>query len=152
MDGRDDGEVEVHGRRSRALELGGDLLAAVVDEEGEVDGDVEVDAEDVGPEGGAEADGCLEVEQAVDERAAVAGLLRELADAEGDEPVEHVFAGRQLEGVDGALPARRRRRRRRRRRLRRRRASAAGAGQGEEEEEVEGQEETRRRRATAAHG
>ena len=40
-----------------AGEVGGALLAALVEEEGQVDGHVELDAENVGLDGGAKADG-----------------------------------------------------------------------------------------------
>lgn len=114
----------------------GGLLAAVVEDEAEVDRDVEVDAEDVGLEGGAEADGGLEVEDPVDERAALAGLFGELADTEGEEAVEHVGARRQLQRVHRALPAGGRPR------IRRHRGGAVGraAGRGGAEE-VEQQEQ-----------
>ena len=120
---------------SRALELLGDVLATVVEEQAEVDGDVEVDAEDVGLEGGAKADGGLEVEEAADESTALAWLLGELADADGDEAVEHVGAGGQFQGVDGAFTVGR---------LRGGRGAGGAAGTGEcEEEEVEGKKEAK---------
>jgi hypothetical protein len=50
--------------------LGADLVA-VVEEEREVDGDIDVDAEDVGLDGGAEADGGVKVDEALDQRAAL---------------------------------------------------------------------------------
>ena len=44
-----------------ALEVGGADLSTVVEDEAQVDGDVEVDSENVGLDGGAEADGGIEV-------------------------------------------------------------------------------------------
>ena len=49
-------------------------LAAVVEEETEVDGHVEVDAQDVGLDGGAEADGGVQVDEALQQRAALVVL------------------------------------------------------------------------------
>ena len=57
-----------------AVEAFGGGLAAVVEDEGEVDGEVEVDAQHVGLDGSAEADGGLQVDEAVQQRAA--GLRR----------------------------------------------------------------------------
>lgn len=73
-----------------ALKTGGDLLPTVVDEQAEVDRNVEVIAENIGLECGAEADGGLEVTDALHERAA--WLLGWLAEGEVDEAVEHVDA------------------------------------------------------------
>ena len=50
---------ERDGQRLEALEAGGHGLAAVVEDEAEVDGQVQVDAEDVALDGGAEAHGGL---------------------------------------------------------------------------------------------
>jgi len=61
-----------------ALEAGGHGLAAVVEDEAEVDGQVQVDAEDVALDGGAEAQGGLEVDEPLQQRAA--GLRRRHAD------------------------------------------------------------------------
>ncbi|CAD6269794.1 unnamed protein product [Miscanthus lutarioriparius] len=49
-------------------------LAAVVEEETEVDGHVEVDAQDVGLDGGAEADGGVQVDEALQQRTALVVL------------------------------------------------------------------------------
>ena len=96
-----------------------------------------MDAQDIGLESGAQADGGLEVKEAVDESTALARLLRELADADGDQAVEHVGAGGQFQGVDGAfavgwawggL------------RCRCGATGATGSGEGKEEE-IEGEEE-----------
>jgi len=87
-----------------ALEAGGHGAAAVVDKEGEVDGDVEADAEDVGVDGEADADGGLQVGQAGDEGAA--GLLGRLPHLRVDEPVQHVRAHAQLHRVHRALARR----------------------------------------------
>lgn len=104
-----------------AFESGGHTAAAVVDEEGEVDGDVEVDAEDVGVDGEADADSGVQVGQAGDEGAA--GLLRRAAHHGVDQPVQHVGAHAQLHRVHRALAVRDRARvaaaRRRRRHARR---------------------------------
>ncbi|KAM0931676.1 hypothetical protein ACQ4PT_000181 [Festuca glaucescens] len=86
-----------------ALEASGDFLAAVVDEEAEVDGHVEVDAQDVGLESGAEADGGLQVGEALDQGAA--RLLRWLSELQVDQPVQHVGAHAQLQRVDRAPPS-----------------------------------------------
>ncbi|KAF8687989.1 hypothetical protein HU200_042474 [Digitaria exilis] len=53
-----------------ALESGGDGLATVVEDEAEVDGQVEVDSEDVALDGGAEAQGGLEVDEPLQQWAA----------------------------------------------------------------------------------
>lgn len=85
-----------------ALEALGGGLAAVVEEEAELDGDVEDDAEDVGLERGAEAHGGLEVGQATEEAAAlVAAATGGLADADAHQ-AQHVGAGAQLQSVRGA--------------------------------------------------
>ncbi|KAK4747107.1 hypothetical protein SAY87_026144 [Trapa incisa] len=59
--------------RSSTLEARRHCLLASTDKKGEGDGDVEVDAEDVGLDGGAEAEGRLEVGQTVEEGTARAG-------------------------------------------------------------------------------
>jgi len=129
-----------------ALESSGDLLAAVVEEEAKLNRDVEVDAEDVGLDGSAEADCGLEVSEVTEQRAA--GSLWNLSDVEVDE-AEHVRAHPQLEGVGRAFARRARpglRGLRGRPGLRRLRggawAGAAGAGD-DEEEEAEGEEESK---------
>lgn len=88
---------------SRALETGGSLLTAVVEEKAEVDGEVEMNAKDIGLDSSAKAHGGLEVDEAIEQSAALARLFRELADADLDQAIEHVGAGGQLEGVDGAF-------------------------------------------------
>ena len=110
-----------------------DVLAAVVDEEAELDGDVEGAAEHVGLDGGAETDGGLKVGEAAED--AAARRVRRLADLGADE-AQHVGARRELERVLGALGVVGRRRWRRRRRRRRRAVLAAGAGHGEEEDQI----------------
>uniref|UniRef100_J3M089 Uncharacterized protein n=1 Tax=Oryza brachyantha TaxID=4533 RepID=J3M089_ORYBR len=125
----------------------GDALATVVDEEAQLHRDVDDDAEHVGLERRAEADGGLEVGEAVDEAAARLG--RHLADLAAD-GAQHVGACAELERVHGALAVGRRSRgrgwRRRRRRQGRGRggrafAACAAAGIGRrEEEEVDAQE------------
>ena len=114
---------ERHGQRLEALEAGGHALAAVVEDEAEIDGQVEVDAEDVALDGGAEAQGGLKVDEPFKQRAA--GLRGRHADLGLDE-AQHVGAHAQLQRVAGALAFRGRRRGRRRRR-RRRAVAAAGA-------------------------
>lgn len=52
------------------MEVPGDVLIADIKEQTEGERDVQVDPEDVGLDGGAEADGSLEIEQPLDERAA----------------------------------------------------------------------------------
>jgi hypothetical protein len=120
----------------------GHALATVVDEGAELDGDIDDDAEHVGLDGRAEADGGLEVRKAFDE--GTAWLGRHLASLAFDE-AEHIGAHAELERVQRALAAGRRGRgsRRRRRWLDRGRwgrAAAAGVGH-REEQEVESQEE-----------
>ena len=89
-----------------AGEVGGALLAALVEEEGQVDGHVELDAENVGPDGGAEAHGSVEVGEPAQKRAAL--LVRWHADLELQQ-VQHVGAHAQLQRVDrAAAPAGRR--------------------------------------------
>jgi len=93
------------------VEIVGAVLATVVEDEAEVDGEVKVDAEDVGLDGGAEADGGLQVDEPVQQRAA--RLVRRRADL-GLHQAQHVGAHAQLQRVPGARPvvaAGRRRRR-----------------------------------------
>ena len=86
-----------------ALEAGGDPPAAVVDEKAEVDGHVEVDAQDVGPQRRAQAHRRLQVGEALDQTAA--RLLRRRPQLQVDEPVQHVRAHTQLQRVDRAPPS-----------------------------------------------
>ncbi|URE08077.1 hypothetical protein MUK42_20040, partial [Musa troglodytarum] len=151
----------------RALEAGGHLLATVVHEQAEADGYVKVEAEDVGLEGGAEAEGGLGVGEPSHQTAA--GLLRWRADLEADQTVEHVGAGGKLEGVDGAFGTgrwrarrgvrrrvrrgvRRRPRRPRRRPRPRHRAQATDVGESEEEEAEREEEGDRGRELGGGHG
>ena len=131
-----------------ALESSGHALAAVVEDEAEIDGQVQVDAEDVALDGGAEAQGGLKVDEPFKQRAA--GLRGRHADLGLDE-AQHVGAHAQLQRVAGA-PASRRRRRGRRgwggRGRRRGAVAAAGAGHGEHDH-VDGQEQ--RDRGLACH-
>ena len=123
-----------------ALESSGHALAAVVEDEAEIDGQVQVDAEDVALDGGAEAQGGLEVDEPLQQRAA--GLRRRHADLGLDE-AQHVGAHAQLQRVAGALASRRRRRGRRGwggRGRRRGAVATAGAGHGEHDQ-VDGQEQ-----------
>jgi hypothetical protein len=126
---------------SLAHESRGPGLAAVVEDEAEVDGQVELDAEDVALDGGAEADGGLEVDETLQERAA---RLRGRHGHLGLDQAQHVGAHAQLQRVAGAPTERGRRRGWSRRRRGGRRGSvavgAAGAGHGEEHDHVDGQE------------
>ena len=82
-----------------ALEVGGADLAAVVKDEAEVYGEVELDeAEHVGLELRAEAEGSVEVDEPVEERAA-GFILRHIHIHL--ELVQHVHARLQLEPVPG---------------------------------------------------
>ncbi|XBI03572.1 hypothetical protein VPH35_131972 [Triticum aestivum] len=86
-----------------AGEVGGALLAALVEEEGQIDGHVELDAENVGPDGGAEAHRGVEVGEPAQERATL--LVRRHADLKLQQ-VQHVGAHTQLQRVDrAAAPA-----------------------------------------------
>ena len=96
------------------------MLAALVDEHGDGNGEDEADAERLGLDGGAEAERGVEVGDAGQQRAAgVAGLG---ADHRVHQPVQRVHARQQLQRVHRALP----RRRRRGGGVRRRRARDAG--------------------------
>ena len=118
----------------------GHALATVVDEGAELDRDIDDDAEHVGLDGGAEADGGLEVYKAIEEGAA--WLSRHLANLAFDE-AEHIGAHAELERIQRALAAGWRGWGSSRRRWRwRRRGRAAAAGVGHcEEQEVKSQEE-----------
>ena len=83
------------------MEIVGAVLATVVEDEAKVDGEVKVDAEDVGLDGGAEADGSLQVDEPVQQRAA--RLVRGRADL-GLHQAQHVGAHSQLQRVPGARP------------------------------------------------
>uniref|UniRef100_A0A8R7VC57 Uncharacterized protein n=1 Tax=Triticum urartu TaxID=4572 RepID=A0A8R7VC57_TRIUA len=92
-----------------AREVGGALLAALVEEEDEVDGDIQLDAKDVSVDGGAEAHGRVEVSEPSQERATL--LICRHADLELQQ-VQHIGAHAQLQRVDrAAAPASRRHRR-----------------------------------------
>jgi len=117
----------------------GHAFATVVDEGAELDRDIDDDAEHVGLDGRAEADGGLEVYKAFDEGAA--WLSRHLASLAFDE-AEHIGAHAELERVQRALTAGWRGWGSRRRRRWRRWGRAASAGVGHcEEQEVESHEE-----------
>ena len=77
-----------------ASELGRARLAAMVEEEADVHRHVEVDAEDVGPDGGAEADGGVKVDQPLEQRAAL--VVRRNADLEAEQAAENVGTHPQL--------------------------------------------------------
>lgn len=101
-----------NGLNLRAREAGGHVLAALVDEHRDGDGEHDADAERLGLDGGAEAERGVEVGHAGEQRAAgVAGLG---PDDGVHEAVERVHARQQLQRVHGALARRRGRRRRRR--------------------------------------
>ena len=125
-----------------AVEVVGAALAAVVEDEAEVDGEVEFDAEDVGLDGGAEADGGLQVHEPVQQRAA--GQVRRRADLGLDE-AQHVGAHAQLQRVPGAVVAAagRRRRWRRRQRRRGRRGRTVGRVRHGGQDQAHSQEERR---------
>ncbi|CAD6262769.1 unnamed protein product [Miscanthus lutarioriparius] len=84
-----------------ALESGGHGLAAVVEDEAEVDGQVEVDAEDPALDGGAEAECGLEVDEPLQQRAA---WLRGRHAHLGLDQAQNIGAHAQLERVAGHLP------------------------------------------------
>lgn len=145
------------GNQSLMLNLSADEalgsgLAAVVEEEAELDGDVEDDAEHVGLERRAEAHGGLEVGEPAEEAAALAG--RRVAQLHLHK-AQHVGAHAQLQRVRGAVPRRRWRVGRRRavgsRRRRRRRgrgrvvAAAARVAAGNERARYDEHQERRRR-------
>ena len=83
-----------------ALEAGGHALAAVVEDEAEIDWQVEVDAEDVALDGGAEAECGLEVDEPLQQRAA---WLRGRHTHLGLDQAQNIGAHAQLERVAGAL-------------------------------------------------
>ncbi|CAM0871189.1 unnamed protein product [Alopecurus aequalis] len=89
-----------------AGEVFGACPATLVEEEGEIDGKVEVDAEDVSLDGSAEADGGVEVGEPRQQRAAL--LIRRHTDVELDQ-VQHVGAHLQLQCADRASAGGRRR-------------------------------------------
>lgn len=138
----------------RAGEAGDAVLVAVVEQEGEVDGDVEHDAENVGPDGEAEADGGVEIGEPLQQRAAL--LVVWHADVQPQQ-VQHVRAHLELQRVDRAAaggavttPApvgRRRLWRRRGRGHWRRRAVGAAPVRGGGEEEGRGKDEERKPRS-----
>ena len=86
-----------------ALEAAGHVLAAVVKDEAEVDGEVELDAEHVGFDGGAKTDGSLEVDEPLEEGAARQRRRRAHL---GLDQAQHVGAHAQLQQVEGALARR----------------------------------------------
>ena len=94
------------GRDRSALEAARHVHAAVVKDEAEVDGEVELDAEHIGLDGGAEADCGLEVDEALEEGAARQRWRRAHL---GLDQAQHVGAHAQLQCVDGALADRPRR-------------------------------------------
>jgi hypothetical protein len=121
----------------RAGKVGRADLAALVEDEVETDGHVEVDAQDVGLDRRAEADGGVEVDEPLQQRAA----LVVLGQADLDE-AQHVGAHPELERVDRAAPvAVGRRRHDRRRRDDGAWAVGCAAVRGGGEEEAQGQEE-----------
>ncbi|CAM0871193.1 unnamed protein product [Alopecurus aequalis] len=124
-----------------AGEVGGAFLAALVEEEDKVNGDIELDPKDVGLDGGAEADGGVEVNEPAEQWAAL--LVRRHAQLELEQ-VQHVAAHLQLQRVDRALAGGRRRRRHNGRwddRRGRGGAVCAPVGDSCEEDQVQGEEE-----------
>jgi hypothetical protein len=122
----------------------------VVEDEAEVDGQVELDSEDLSLDGGAEAHGGLEVHEPLQQRAArFRGRHAHL----GLDQAQHVGAHAQLERVAGTLAERGRRRGRRRRggRGRRGAVATAGAGHGDEHRQVHGEEQRDRGLACQCH-
>jgi hypothetical protein len=75
------------------------VVVAVVEEEREVEGDVEHDAEDVGPDGEAEADGGVGVDEPLQQRAAL--LVVGHADVKPQQ-VQHARAYLKIQRVDRA--------------------------------------------------
>jgi len=121
----------------RASEVGRANLATLVEDEVEADGHVEVDAQNVGLDRGAEADGGVEVDEPLQQRAA----LVVLGQADLDE-AQHVGAHPELERVDRAAPvAMGRGRHDRRGRDDGAGAVGCAAVRGGGEEEAQGQEE-----------
>ncbi len=90
----------MHDRAQLAGEAGWVDLAALVEDEAQIDGEIQVDAQHVGLDGGAEADGGVEVGDPLQQRAALVGAG---SDLDANEPIEHVGAHPQLQGVDGAV-------------------------------------------------
>ncbi|CAM0871195.1 unnamed protein product [Alopecurus aequalis] len=89
-----------------AGEVSGAFLAALVEEEGEVNWDIELDTKDVGLDGGAEAEGGVKVGEPAEQWAALlAGRHAHLE----LEQIQHVGAHLQLQRVDRAAAGRWRR-------------------------------------------
>lgn len=84
----------------KALEARGDALAAEVEDEAEVDGDVEVEPQHVGLDGRAEAHGGFELHEPVQQRAA--RLVHRHADL-GLDQIQHVGAHAELQRVRRAM-------------------------------------------------
>jgi hypothetical protein len=84
----------------KALEARGDALAAEVEDEAEVDGDVEVEPQHVGLDGRAEAHGGFELHEPVQQRAA--RLVHRHADL-GLDQIQHVGAHAELQRVCRAM-------------------------------------------------
>jgi hypothetical protein len=84
----------------KALEARGDALAAEVEDEAEVDGDVEVEPQHVGLDGRAEAHGGFELHEPVQQRAA--RLVHRHADL-GLDQIQHVGAHPELQSVRRAM-------------------------------------------------
>lgn len=87
-------------RGLRALEACGDALAAEVEDEAEVDGDVEVEPQHVGLDGRAEAHGGVQLHEPVQQRAA--RLVHRHAGL-GLDQVQHIGAHAELQRVRRAV-------------------------------------------------
>jgi hypothetical protein len=122
-----------------ALEVIWAVLTALVEDEAEVDGQVELDAEHVGLDGSAQADGGVEVDEPAQQRAA-----RLLVGQANLDKAQHVGAHVELERVDGAPAEAAGRRGHHRRRGDDRAVAAVGCATLRrcEEEEAESKEES----------
>lgn len=78
----------------------------MVEDEAEVDGQVDVDAQDVGLESGAEAVGSLQVDEAIKQRAAVLRLRWGHPNLDALDETQHVGAHAELQRVTGAAGSR----------------------------------------------
>ncbi|RWW41645.1 hypothetical protein BHE74_00052857 [Ensete ventricosum] len=87
--------------RNEIQELYGHLLAAVVEEQAEADGEIKDEAQDVALQGGAKTHGGLEVSEALQQSAA--GLLGRRAERYVEQATENIGADAELERVPGAL-------------------------------------------------
>lgn len=77
------------------------MFAANIEEQTQRNWEVQVDSKNVSLKGGAEANGCFNISESLDE--AAAWLDRWLAKGQVEEAVEHIGADTELEGVFRAL-------------------------------------------------